>query len=656
MSDDRFKQARRSLINQQARPQHAPVIEDYSDSEGSTQMVDLQALQAGAAAQRGVGSPFGAPADYGDSEGSTQMVDLQALQAGAAAQAGGIGGMSGGYGAARHAIPNYTDDGSTQMVDLQALHAGAAAQQTAANYSTSSGESTQFVDLNALAAGAAVSRAGSYGGTPIEQDPVLRQGYQFGPDGIQRFGEITLVFARNALGRDVVLKRVWEGTPEQMPTWLRDRILQLAAIQHRNLTRMNGLFAAGSGCWVELERPPGIRLTHLLQSGPQPMEKVAGWAAQVAEAISAVHGFGILYGNLTPDAVWVDERTGQVMLEPFDALAFELRGNLGSFGGPEMSMPPEQRPVTPASDVYSFAMVLIAALTGNPPDVTRVVQIQNKNLVQAIKAALYPDPSRRPVNFDNLLSSLRDGGKGATGALPVDPKLLAAGGVGLLLIVGMLVMGGGGGEQAAGAPSREQAAQSAARPEKREPPKPGVVVADARVRIETSFEKNPGEVMQTGKTRAEKKEPTDKELAEAAQERQKALRLIDESKTLQEKYREENYKLAFMALCRAVKLQGEMTTDDRRIWAELISNPLVYKYQQSYVMDVENRLTGANPSVTNAQLPYRQLMQVYPQAPAGKFFEANGKASIKIVEAKKKSKKKIAKPAEDVDEGEGSEE
>jgi serine/threonine protein kinase len=642
MSDDRFKQARRSLINQQARPQQSPAIEDYGDdSEGSTQMVDLQALQAGAAQQAG-GGAFGGAADYGDdSEGSTQMVDLQALQAGAAAQQASPFGGTADYA---------ESEGSTQFVHLSDLQAG---PPPAADYSGgSSGESTQFVDLNALAAGAQVSQAGMFRSTPIEQDPVLKQGYQFGAEGIQRFGDITLVFARNALGRDVVLKRVWEGPPEQMPAWLRDRIMQIAQIQHPSLTRMNGLFAGGSGCWIELERPPGMRLTHILQQGVQPIEKVSTWAKELAQAIQTIHGFGILYGSLTPDAIWIDERAGTVMLEPYDALAFELRGNLGPFGAPEMSTPPDQRPVTPATDVYSMAMVLVAALTGNPPDVTKLVEIKNPKLLTAIKAALYPDPNRRPVNFDELLAGLGPSGGSAGGKkLPVDPKLIAAGAVGLLLIVGLLFMGG---DPPAEEPKPDEIAAASDKDpaEAKKPAVPGAVVEDKRLTIEMSFEKNPPKEASPDSP-DEKKEPSDKEIAKAAQERQSALKLIAEAKTFQEKYREDNYKQAFVALNHAIELQGEITDSDRRIWKDMLTDPLVYKYQLSYITMVEDRLFKENGSITNALPPYRQLKQVYPLAPAGKFFEANGKAEVKELSAtKKKAKKKDEEEEESEEESE----
>jgi serine/threonine protein kinase len=654
MSDDRFKQARRSLINQQSRAPQAQSFEDYGeDSEGSTQMVDLQALQAGAAAQPG---GYGGAPNYGeDSEGSTQMVDLQALQAGAAAQPAPASrpGMGSGQVIMGGGAPADLE-GSTQFVNLNELQAG----PPAANYGGSSGESTQFVDLNALAAGAKVSQPGMYSSVPIEQDPVLRQGYQFGAEGIQRFGEITLVFARNALGRDVVLKRVWEGPPEQMPAWLRDRIMQIAQIQHPSLTRMNGLFAGGSGCWVELERPPGMRLTHMLQQSAQPMNKVAQWIPQVADAIKTIHGFGILYGSLTPDAIWIDERTGQVALEPYDALAFELRGNLGQFGGPEMSTPPEQRPVTPASDVYSMAMIITASLTGNPPDMNKLAALQNQKLLTAIKAALYPDPQRRPVTFDELLGGLGGGGGGGAKAGP-DPKILAVGAVALVLVVVLAVMmmgGGGGGEAPAEAAPAEAAAEPTPDDKKpAEPSSPNEVVKDARLTIVTDFDKNPAEATKPTLT-APKKEPSDKELAEASQERQKALKLIDEAKTLQEQYREDNYKQAFIALSRAVALQGELTQEDRNVWATLVSTPAVYKYHLSYLASVETRMTEPNGSVTRAQLPYRQLKGIYPLTPAAKFFEANGKANVKILTPQKKKSKAKADEEEEGEEGTEGEE
>ena len=206
---------------------------------------------------------------------------------------------------------------------------------------------TQFVDLNQLMASSpqattmpmdAVSVAGQMGagGVSPAQDNLLAQTYQFGPEAVQQYGTNTLIFARNQQGQDIVLKRIWEGTFDQIPERVRAKLAQLGLLQHPGVTRMHGMFASPSGCWVELERPLGARLSFVLQSGPpQTPEQVAAWAKPVSEALALIHNQELIYGNMTSEAIWVDAASGQVKLEPFDVLAFVDRSSeMGPFAPP----------------------------------------------------------------------------------------------------------------------------------------------------------------------------------------------------------------------------------------------------------------------------------------------------------------------------------
>lgn len=643
MSDDRFKQARRSLMNQ-------PQVPQYEESEDATAMVDLSTLQAG-------GPQFQPPPNYGGSdEGATQLVDLNALQAGPPA----------GYGAAP-ATPSFggappmpsfgatpadqsggvvIGDGggvadyeaSTQFVDLNALQAGAGAPPMAAapppvaDYGASAGGggqafegSTQFLDINALAQGQFQGpQLQASDLQPVEQDQALHNDFSYGPESIQRYGDITLIFATNKQGKEVVLKRVWEGSPHTLPDELLSRIQLLQGIKHPKLAGMYGMLMANSGCWVELQRPVGVRLTHVLQQGVKDERTVAKWMKQVAEGIKVVHNHSILYGALTTDAIWLDEATGKIMLEPFDVLVFENRGNLGVFGAPEMNMPPNQRPVTPATDVYSFAAVTLAALTGQVSP-QALESLKNAKLKAALGAALSPDPTTRATIPEPIVQALGGGGG-------LDKRVLIP--VVALMVVLLLVvvmMSGGGGEQNANQPTLPAEATQPLDPMALQPRPvaPGEIQIDERLKIETSYQLNPLPQSADEEEQKANVEPSEDDIRRANERVEQGYAQLEAGNKSDPQARPAYHKKAFQALTEAVRIKGKMGSKEEELWKTLMADEGARRSLASAIDEVETALK--KDGMTSAQMNYRVLTRMHPKATAGKFFEKNNQAKAILV-------------------------
>ncbi len=638
MSDDRFKQARRSLMSDQGQEP------SYEDSEDATAMVDINELQRGAP-QFAPPPNFGAEDDYdqtemvaipdfsspppgaspmgggakiqvgatpADPEGSTQFVNINELAAGP--PPGAYDGMGGAM----------DEDGATQMVDLATLQAGPPPSSGHVVDHGSSGYegSTQFVDLNALAAGQVGAQPGAPMGqlSPVEQDPVLIQAYEFSPEAIQRFGQYTLVFARNkATGADIVLKRVWEGMPDQMPEWLRTRVNQLSQITHPKLAALNGLFASHSGAWVELERPPGMRLTHILmQRGALPSKEVGKIIHQVAQAIQAVHAYQILYSTLTLDAIWVDEN-GNAKIEPFDVVSFEERGDLGPFGAPEMSQPPEQRPVTPATDVYSLAMVAITGLKGQP-DPALAGQLKNKKLSAALTSALDPNPHTRPATFDQILSAM-DGGDSGAG---IQPKQIALFAVAAVVILGTALVFLLPGEQQARVIEDPNAALAAAVSAEKKADPPGPVDEDPRVTVETTFSYNPAAanvvVIETPEKIAVNHDGANALVGEARKNYESANKYRSED--AREMRRE-----AFEQLARAIRLRGGKPGPKEVVLArEFADDEKMQEVRAAILRDVEDYIN--NGDLSAVALNYKKLQKIDAAANDDEFFVGNTKARV----------------------------
>lgn len=626
--------------------------------EEATAMVDINAFRnppAGQPQQPPAQQPFAQGGAEQEHE-ATQMVDINAFKNpppmsapttpsappsfGAQPAGGGsltIGGAQGG------------DDfeASTQFVDLASLASGPppagpgdddymplemheiqeGAPSVVADHGASGYEgSTQFVDLNALAAGAVGQTPGvpQVGDTPPEQDQLLQQSYLFTPDAIQMFGQHTLIFARNQAGEDVVLKRVWQGHPDQMPQDLRVKLQQLATIQHPNLAAMKGLFASHSGAWVELERPSGGRLTFAFQQGPQSKKQVAEWAGQVAAGLQAVHAFSVLYNNLTPDAVWFDLETGVAKIEPFDALAFEDRGTLGAYGAPELQNP--AAPPTPATDVFSFAALVVHAMTGlqDPAAYTR---IEDKKLVKALAGALELDPAQRSADFTPLLKAL--GAKAPKHSAPgeakegLDKRLLIPVAIIAVALIAVMLMSDSGPQERVIPPQLNiPEMPSVDRVAAAEPP--GAVASNEKITILTSYSYNPPDEEKVSKDHLEEDE--------IVATFEKARMSLANSKKYVKK--NEDYRKALENFATATRARGDfdnLNDDEYALFDELMATSGLRTFRHEQLQRVE-KLIFSKDRANQVLITYRNFALIDPNANASSFLEKNGKAPITIME------------------------
>lgn len=678
MSEDRFKQARRSLIdrhnqrqqqgdgggdwddfedeatamvNLDGHPQFAPppnfAGDDEDEFDEHTEMISLDQafnsrppssgvqMRTHSGVQPSYDAFGGQRPGFGNQPGSVGSQQSFSPQAPQPNSFGSPQGYSPpptepGHDIA-HANPNQSlvigdsggYDGNTAFVNLNDFAAGAETftpDSTAAGYEGN----TQFVNITALQAGAAAG-----GQMPVEQDPVLHEGYQFGPESVQH-GETTLIFAQNQAGRPVVLKRIWEGDPNGMPMPLRQRVAALDQIRHPRLIGLNGMVASQTGAWVELSRPAGYRLTDILQqNGPQPKEAALEWARQAADILGLVHQQGFVYANLTTDALWIQD-DGTVILEPFDILEFEHRGNLGVFGPPEMNFPPEQRQLYPATDVYSLAAVIVAAMAGLPLNLG-AVQSMDKKLSAALTKALQQNPQERPQTVSDFVDLLgkRRGGKGAKGGgkKGLDMKFL---------LVAVAVLGTAGLGTMFYLKQQRQAAAAAAAAQQQEqggtngaataqnaavvagttgtagtngaaPTAAATAVAavgafeeDPRLKVKTSLRFNP---VPEASTEA----APDPDNSQAKAKRVEAREALDGIDRLTDRGKRDRYSNALQAMAKAIRLSGGASPEDEKFLAELLQNKEAAEIQKEYYEKIDKGLRESNVS---------RVKSIYPQLAA----------------------------------------
>ncbi len=464
--------------------------------------------------------------------------------------------------------------------------------------------STQFVDVNALQAGGPQSNA-----DPIDGDKDLHRGYQFNAADIDR-GDITTIRAQNSLGKPVILKRVWDGQPHEMSTPLRERIAQLHEFKHPHLVAMNGMFVSDSGMWVELDAPQGQPLSQVLQQqGPVDLDQALSWMEPIAEVLDAVHHQQLAYANLTPDAVWL-RNDGHIQIEPFDMLRLKDRGHLGPFGPPEMKAPPEQRQISPASDVFSLASLTAACLTGLPFEAARLQGDNAPKKAKAILAGLADDPNERPQSAAQFIASL-SGGDG------LDIKVVG-GGIFAALFLGVAILALMGGDSSSDDPPPEQPAQETAQAQgadhddSAEPaadegsegsdPDEADSAGDAEVAAEDlTLPHQVGSDPRILESSGFQQNPPDDIIPMASEEQLQAWRdsfdeSIERAEDAQRRStRREHYIAALESLTRILNHQESPAEEDFELWAEIFSEGVIQD-------EVEEMLSSTTDSLLDGRL------------------------------------------------------
>ena len=204
-----------------------------------------------------------------------------------------------------------------------------------------------------------------------------------------------------ALGRPVAVKLLTARYVAHASS--RDRIrteAQAAAVlSHPHITSVHDYgespTAAGEPTpYVVMELLTGPTLAERLRSGPLPVRTALQVAAQVASALAAAHGSGLVHRDVKP---------GNVMLTPTGAkvLDFGLAAPVGErdevvAGGEVWGTPAYLAPerltggqVVPASDVYALGLLLYVGLTGRKPWPARTVQ-------ELLDAHRYREPDPLP--------------------------------------------------------------------------------------------------------------------------------------------------------------------------------------------------------------------------------------------------------------------
>jgi serine/threonine protein kinase len=182
------------------------------------------------------------------------------------------------------------------------------------------------------------------------------------------------------LGRTVALKRIGVAPGGITPDALRaEREAKLAAkLNHGNVVAVFDLVGEDtpdgqSQQWLVMEYVEGTDLAELIRTRERlTPDEAAPILAQVASALAAAHGAGIVHRDVKPSNIMVAP-DGQVKLSDFGIARTAADPSLTQTGmvtGSPPYLSPEVasgQQATPASDVWSWGATLFHALEGRPP-------------------------------------------------------------------------------------------------------------------------------------------------------------------------------------------------------------------------------------------------------------------------------------------------
>jgi serine/threonine-protein kinase len=213
-------------------------------------------------------------------------------------------------------------------------------------------------------------------------------------EGVLGEGGMAVVYkARDTvLGRDVALKVIHQFLQEGERA--RRRFLNearvAATLTHPNIVTVFELGEDGSLPYIAMEYLPGRDLAHHVEAGDLNLAQKIEVARQVALGLEHAHSRQVIHRDIKPRNIKLLP-TGAVKLMDFGIakLASEHLTKTGHAVGTPSYMSPEQilgQSVRPASDVFSFGVVLYELLSGRLPFAGRNLQ----ELIAAIVGAIPP--------------------------------------------------------------------------------------------------------------------------------------------------------------------------------------------------------------------------------------------------------------------------
>lgn len=216
-----------------------------------------------------------------------------------------------------------------------------------------------------------------------------------------------------AVGREVAITVI---PPERadVPAFIRrftaDAEL-VARLEHPHIVPLYDYWREPGVAYLVTRLVRGGNLADLLRTGPLAPERAAEIVHEVGSALSLAHRLGAVHHGIEPATILVDGEARAYLSDFGIAMDDEVTPAPGEMTPRLPYASPEQcggEAVTPASDIYSLAVVLTEAVTGRrPDDVQGVVGDLPEPLAEVIRKATASEPAARYADVDAFVLAVR---------------------------------------------------------------------------------------------------------------------------------------------------------------------------------------------------------------------------------------------------------
>ncbi|HSB86345.1 MAG TPA: protein kinase [Ilumatobacteraceae bacterium] len=208
------------------------------------------------------------------------------------------------------------------------------------------------------------------------------------------------------VGREVAIKVIAPELADD-PTFIRRFEAEaqiVAGLEHPHIVPLYDYWREPRAAYLVMRLVGHSNLADTLADGALPPGRAASMFAQLASALQSAHRSGVIHGDVKPENILID-RDGNAYLTDF-GMAFasgeaHATGAESGSTGASLDAPyasPEQlggRPMSPASDVYSLAVVAARAVTGKTGDYESVRGALPATVRTVLDRATDRDPLRR---------------------------------------------------------------------------------------------------------------------------------------------------------------------------------------------------------------------------------------------------------------------
>lgn len=145
----------------------------------------------------------------------------------------------------------------------------------------------------------------------------------------------------------------------------------LQRMSHPRIPRIYSHFTDEGRHYLTMDFVRGEDLEQIIErEGALPEAQVLEWADQICDVLDHLHSKGLIYRDMKPSNIMIDEADGKIKLVDFGiAKVFKPTEKRGTQIGTPGYAPPEQYQglATTASDIYALGATLHHALTGRDP-------------------------------------------------------------------------------------------------------------------------------------------------------------------------------------------------------------------------------------------------------------------------------------------------